>query len=50
MPYGFDKCYKGGGKVRTKKKGKKKYQHVCYDESGEHKGYVKKKKSKKGKK
>ena len=29
MPHGFNQCRKNGGKVRTIKKGKDKYQHIC---------------------
>jgi hypothetical protein len=41
MPKDFDRCVKGGGRVRTVKLGKGKYRHVCYDKDGSHYGYVK---------
>lgn len=51
MPEAFDKCVKGGGRVRTisgssaKGKqmglGKNEYRHVCFNKSGSHLGYVK---------
>lgn len=50
MPKGFDNCAKGGGQVRTVtgpsdkhdlKEGE--YRHVCFDKSGMHRGYKKRK-------
>lgn len=50
MPEGFDKCRSGGGRIRTisgpnKKMGLRsgEYVHVCINDSGMHRGYVKKK-------
>ena len=34
MPAAFDKCVKGGGRVRTKKVGQNKYIHVCFPKGG----------------
>ena len=45
MPADFDKCVKEGGRVRTIKVGKGKYQHICYDSNGKsHAGEIKTKK------
>jgi len=44
MPEAFDKCRKAGGKIRTIKVGKDKYQHICYSGGKSYAGYVKKKK------
>jgi hypothetical protein len=44
MPKDFDKCVRGGGRVRTKKLKGDKYIHLCFDKSGSHAGHVKKKK------
>ena len=46
MPASFDKCVSSGGRVRTKTLGKGKYIHICFDKSGSHAGYPKKKKGK----
>ncbi len=46
MPKAFDKCYKSGGFIKTIKKGKSKYQHVCYIDGKTFKGEIKKKKKK----
>ncbi len=47
MPQDFDKCVADGGRVRTKKIGKNRYIHVCYDKAGKsHAGEVKRTKSK----
>ena len=47
MPVDFEKCVKGGGRVRTKTLGKNKYMHICFDKSGSHAGevHIKSKKS-----
>lgn len=46
MPAAFDRCVKEGGRVRTKKVGKGKYMHICWDKSGKsHAGEVKTKKT-----
>ena len=34
MPADFDKCAAEGGRIRTKKIGKNKYIHVCWDKAG----------------
>jgi len=42
MPADFDKCVRDGGRVRTRKIGKSKYIHICWDNSGKsHAGEVK---------
>ena len=41
MPAGFDKCVKGGGRVRTKTLGKGKYIHICFKDGKSHAGHVK---------
>ena len=42
MPADFDKCVAAGGRVRTKKIGKSKYIHICWDKEGKsHSGEVK---------
>ena len=47
MPAGFDKCVREGGRVRTKKVGKNKFMHICWDKAGNsHAGEVKTKKAK----
>lgn len=51
MPEAFLKCVRNGGKVVTKKIGKDKYMHICYDEKGKaHPGEIKYKESSKEKK
>jgi len=46
MPADFAKCVSEGGRVVTKKVGKGKYMHLCYDKDGKsHAGEVKTKKS-----
>lgn len=51
MPEAFLKCVRNGGKVITKKIGKDKYMHICYDEKGKaHPGEIKYKESSKEKK
>jgi len=46
MPEDFIKCVNAGGKVVTEKKGKNKYQRICYDKKGKrYEGEVKTKKS-----
>jgi hypothetical protein len=44
MPADFERCVRNGGRVRTIKHGKDKYQHICYDKEGSHAGEVKTKK------
>jgi hypothetical protein len=44
MPAPFDACRQHGGRVRTKTLPGGKYIHICFDQSGSHPGYVKKKK------
>jgi hypothetical protein len=34
MPKAFDACVRGGGKVRTKTIGSKKYIHICIPKGG----------------
>ncbi len=42
MPTDFDKCIAEGGNVTTKKVGKGKYLHICWDKDGKsHAGEVK---------
>ena len=42
MPKDFDACVAAGGRVRTKKVGKGKYIHLCWDKEGKsHAGEVK---------
>lgn len=51
MPAAFDLCYKNKGFIKTLKKGKNKYQHVCYFKGKSYKGEIKtKKKARKKKK
>ncbi len=46
-PQAFDKCVKEGGRVRTKKVGKDKFMHICWDKEGKsHAGEVKIRKAK----
>jgi len=46
LPADFDACVKAGGRVRTKKVGKGKYIHICFDKAGKsHAGEVKQKKT-----
>lgn len=45
MPKDFERCYKSGGKVVTKKLSGGRYIHLCKDSKGWHSGEVKKKKS-----
>lgn len=44
MPKEFNKCVKSGGRVRTVKRGKDKYQHLCFKDGKSFAGEVKKKK------
>lgn len=44
MPEGFDKCVKGGGRVRTKKLSKGRYVYICYLKGKSYRGEVHKKK------
>lgn len=44
MPKAFSKCVAQGGRVRTVKKGKKKYQHVCFKGDKMYRGETKTKK------
>ncbi len=46
MPAAFDKCVKMGGRVRTMKRGARKYQHVCFRDGKSVAGHVKTKQSK----
>ena len=47
MPADFDICVAEGGRVRTKKVGKNKYIHICWDKAGKsHAGEVKTKEKK----
>lgn len=41
MPKAFEKCRKGGGRIRTEKPSKGTYRPVCYDKSGRHPGHKK---------
>lgn len=34
MPAAFDRCVKGGGRVRTKDVNKTQYIHICYPKGG----------------
>lgn len=45
MPAEFEHCVKSGGRVRTVKRGKNQYQHVCYSHGKSTAGEVKTKKS-----
>lgn len=46
MPADFDRCVAQGGRVRTKKVGKGKYMHICWDKNNKaHAGEVKTKKT-----
>jgi len=47
MPKDFNRCVKKGGRVRTRKLPKGRYQRVCFDEKGGHAGEVKKRKPRK---
>lgn len=47
MPADFERCVKNGGRVRTIKRGKDKYQHICYDSKGSHAGEIKTRKKEK---
>lgn len=49
MPVEFDNCVKRGGRVRTKKIGKNKYQHFCFLKGKSYAGHIKTKKTKKKK-
>jgi len=44
MPKAFEACVAGGGRVRTIKHGKNKYQHICYKDGKSYAGEVKTKK------
>lgn len=44
MPAAFDRCVKGGGRVRTKKLKGGKYIHICFLNGKSYKGHVKKRK------
>jgi len=46
MPKAFEKCKNDGGRVRTIKHGKNKYQHICYIGGKSYAGEVKTKKTK----
>ena len=46
MPAAFDACVKNGGRVRTMKRGGKKYQHVCFQDGKSVAGHIKTKKGK----
>lgn len=46
MPKAFDDCVKNGGRVRTIKHGKDKYQHICFINGKSYAGEVKTKKKK----
>lgn len=42
MPAGFDRCVRGGGRVRTKTLSDNRYMHICFDSKGKsHVGHVK---------
>lgn len=45
MPKSFEQCIRLGGRVRTIKHGKNKYQHICYLGEKSYAGEVKKKKT-----
>lgn len=47
MPKGFDNCQAKGGKIRTLTLPGNKYVRICILNGKTHKGYVKKKKTKK---
>jgi len=47
MPKSFIRCVKSGGRVRTVKRGSRKYQHICYKEGKSYAGHIKTKKKKK---
>ena len=45
MPADFDRCVANGGRVTTRKIGKNRYMHICFDKDGKsHAGEVKTKK------
>jgi len=46
MPKDFEDCKKRGGRIRTIKHGKNKYQHICYIDNKSYAGEVKTKKKK----
>lgn len=46
MPAGFDSCVAKGGRVRTKKVGKRKYLHICFKDGKSYSGEVHTKKKK----
>lgn len=46
MPAAFDQCVKNGGRVRTMKRNKGSYQHVCFKGGKSYAGEVKHKKGK----
>lgn len=45
MPEGFNRCVKGGGRVRTKTLSDGQYMHICFKDGKSYAGEVKKKKS-----
>lgn len=46
-PAAFDRCVRGGGKVRTKDLGDGKYIHICIKNGKSYAGYPKRKKGNK---
>lgn len=46
MPAAFEKCVREGGKVRTIRLGKGKYQRICIKGKKRYKGHVKQRKVK----
>ena len=50
MPAGFNRCVKGGGRVRTKKLSGGRYLHICFKDGQSYSGEVKKRKKSEGQK
>ena len=47
MPIAFENCVAEGGRVRTVKRGKDKYQHICFKGGMSYAGEIKTKEKKK---
>ena len=47
MPKAFDRCYKNGGRITTKKLSGNKYRHICTLKGKTYLGHIKTKKKKK---
>ena len=46
MPIDFEKCRREGGRIRTVKVGKEKYQHICFKDGKSYTGEIKVRKAK----